>query len=203
MERLISAVGLFAMVGFAWLLSSHKNRVSWRVVVGGMLLQFCLGVIILRTDPGREVFQFFGDTFNALLDCVDEGSALVFGRSTSIDIVEGQPVVPSTGFTPGVTTTVTGFQDHFVAFKVLPTIIFFSSFMAILYHLGVVQYVVRGVAWGMQKTLGTSGAESLSAAANIFVGQTEAPLVIRPYICLLYTSPSPRDKRQSRMPSSA
>lgn len=155
MERLISLVGLFAMVGFAWLLSSHKHRVSWRVVGVGMALQFILGLLILRTDWGRYAFESAGNVFNSLLDCVDKGSSEVFGA---------------------------GYQEHFIAFKVLPTIIFFSSLMSILYHMGVVQVLVQGVAWLMQKTLGTSGAESLSAAANIFVGQTEAPLVVRPYI---------------------
>jgi len=161
MERLISAVGLFAMVGFAWLLSSHKTKVSWRVVVGGMALQFGLGLLVLRTYSGRLVFERAGDIFNALLDCVDQGSMTVFG---------------------------TDFAEHFIAFKVLPTIIFFSSFMSILYYLGIVQTLVRAVAWVMQKTLGTSGAESLSAAANIFVGQTEAPLVIRPYVSTMTQS---------------
>ncbi len=155
MERLTSAVGLFAMIGFAWLLSSHKNKISWRVVVGGMALQFGLGLLVLRTDWGGWIFEKAGKVFEALLDCVNVGSIGVFGSS---------------------------YEDHFIAFKVLPTIICFSAFMSILYYLGIVQVLVRGVAWIMQKTLGTSGAESLSAAANIFVGQTEAPLVIRPYV---------------------
>ena len=172
MERLISIFGLFAMIFFAWLMSAHRSRVAWRVVIGGLALQFALGVFVLKTDAGASVFQWMGDTFNVLLDCVDEGAELVFGSSRSLDIVDGEPVTPSTGYRDGVTTAVTGFQDHFVAFKVLPTIIFFSSFMAILYHLGLVQVIVQAVAWVMQKTLGTSGAESLSAAANIFVGQT-------------------------------
>lgn len=178
MERIISAFGLFSMVGFAWLMSSHKSKVSWRIVVGGMLLQFVLGVLILRTSPGRMTFEYMGGTFNALLDCVDEGAATVFGPSSYPDFEAGQ-MQPSSEPRPDY---VTGFRDHYIAFKVLPTIIFFSSFMAILYHIGVVQVIVQGVAWVMQKTLGTSGAESLSAAANIFVGQTEAPLVVKPYI---------------------
>lgn len=179
MERLISLFGLFVMIFFAWTLSSHRSKVPWRVVAGGLALQFALAVLVLKTDPGRESFRLLGDAFNNLLDCVDEGSSVVFGASRSLDISDA--VTPTVDRNEN-TTTVTGFQEHFVAFKVLPTIIFFSSFMAILYHLGVVQWIVRGAAWAMQKTLGTSGAESLSAAANIFVGQTEAPLVIRPYI---------------------
>lgn len=155
MERLISLLGLFAMVFFAWLLSSDRRKISWRIVSGGMVLQFGLGLFVLRTKLGHAVFDSAGTVFRSLLDCVDKGSAEVFGP---------------------------GFTEHFIAFKVLPTIIFFSALMSILYYLGIVQILVQAVAWIMQKTLGTSGAESLSAAANIFVGQTEAPLVIRPYI---------------------
>ena len=169
MPQVISTVGLFCMVGVAWLLSSHRYRVSARIVVGGLALQFLLALFVLQTQVGRRVFEIAGDVFNGLLDCVNEGSQTVFGITQTVD-VNGQSVV------------VSGYEDHFIAFKVLPTIIFFSAFMAILYHLGIVQLFVRGLALLMQKTLGTSGAESLSAAANVFVGQTEAPLVVRPYI---------------------
>lgn len=155
MERLISACGLFSMIGFAWLLSSHRKRISPRIVTGGICLQFGLAWLVLRTHAGRRVFERTGEVFTDMLGCVDQGCLLVFG---------------------------TDFREHFVAFQVLPTIIVFSSLMSILYYLGVIQVIVQGAAWLMQKTLGTSGAESLSAAANIFVGQTEAPLVIRPYV---------------------
>lgn len=161
MERLISCIGLFTMVGIAWSMSSHKEKVSLRVVGGGMLLQFGLALLVLKTSQGQWLFQQMGDVFNALLDCVDVGSQQVFGPS---------------------------FTDHFIAFKVLPTIIFFSSLMSILYYVGVIQTLVKGLAWLMQRTLGTSGAESLSAAANIFVGQTEAPLVVRPYLATMTDS---------------
>ena len=143
------------MMFFAWLLSAHKTRVNPRIVAGGLILQFALAWGILKTANGRLLFDKIGQFFTALLDYVDYGSKLVFGD---------------------------GFGEHYVAFKVLPTIIFFSSLMALLYHAGIVQRVVSVTARLMQVTLGTSGAESLSASANIFVGQTEAPLVIRPYI---------------------
>ena len=155
MERYISLLGLFVMVGLAWLMSSHKSKVSLRIVASGLLLQFTLAVLILKTKTGRTIFQGIGDFFTRMLDFVDSGSEFVFGPQ---------------------------FKDFYFAFKVLPTIIFFSSFMAILYHLGIMQWIVTVFANVMQKTLKTSGAESLSAAANIFVGQTEAPLVIRPYV---------------------
>jgi concentrative nucleoside transporter, CNT family len=155
MERLLSFFGLFVMIGLAWLMSSHKSKVSLRIIVGGLLLQFGLGLFVLRTKIGASVFDAIGNVFLALLSCVDAGSEFVFGEN---------------------------FAEHFFAFKVLPTIIFFSAFMSIFYYYGVMQFVVGLFAKAMQKTLGTSGAETLSAAANVFVGQTEAPLVIKPYI---------------------
>lgn len=155
MERLISVLGLFVMIGLAWLMSSHKRKFDLRIVVGGLLLQFGLGAFILRTPIGKRLFDAIGNFFLALLDCVNAGSVFVFGEQ---------------------------FTEHYFAFKVLPTIIFFSAFMSIFYYFGVMQFVVGIFAKIMQRTLGTSGAETLSAAANVFVGQTEAPLVIRPYI---------------------
>lgn len=154
-ERLISAVGLFAMVGLAWLMSDHKRRVSLRVVAGGMLLQFVFALLVLKTSPGRATFEGIGQLFSALLGFVDAGSEFVFGER---------------------------FREFYFAFKVLPTIIFFSSLMAILYYLRFMQFVVQAFGRLMQKTLGTTGPESLAAAANIFLGQTEAPLVVRPYV---------------------
>jgi CNT family concentrative nucleoside transporter len=161
MERAISLLGLFVMIGLAWLMSSHKRKINLRIVGAGLLLQFVLALLILKTVPGRYVFRRIGDFFNAVMNSVDAGSSMVFGEN---------------------------FSDFYFAFKVLPTIIFFSSLMAVLYHLGIVQKVVRGCAFVMQRTLRTSGAESLAAAANIFVGQTEAPLVIRPYISQMTNS---------------
>ncbi len=161
MERLISLLGLLTMVALAWLMSSDRTKFSPRVVLGGLFLQFSLALLILKTGPGQLVFQRIGEFFEALLGFVDAGSVFVFGDD---------------------------FAEHFFAFKVLPTIIFFSSLMSVLYHLGIVQKVVAAFAWVMQKTLTTSGAETLSAAANVFVGQTEAPLVVRPYIASMTQS---------------
>jgi CNT family concentrative nucleoside transporter len=148
-------------------MSSHRRRIPWRIVGGGMALQFVFALLILKTDPGQMVFVWMGDFFKQILSYVDHGSAFLFN------------VYPRPGddLMPPVYTLWRSF-----AFGVLPTVIFFSSLMAILYHVGFMQKVVQLFAWIMQKTLGTSGAESLSAAANIFVGQTEAPLVIRPYV---------------------
>jgi len=155
MEKYISLLGLAVIIGLAWLMSSHKKRFPWRVVIGGLILQFLFALVILLTPPGQWAFSWVNTIFVSLLGSVDAGSEFVFG---------------------------TDFREHFFAFKVLPTIIFFSALMSVFYYYGVIQKVVGVFALVMQKTLGTSGAETLSAAANVFVGQTEAPLVIRPYI---------------------
>ena len=162
MERWISLGGLFAMVFFAWLMSSHKKKVNLRIVIGGMLLQFSFAWLILKTENGRRFFDGMGTFFTGILSYVEEGSLFVFKMH-------------------GLDTGANNLLNSF-AFGILPTVIFFSSLMSILYHLGIMQLIVKAVAFVMQKTLGTSGAETLSAAANIFVGQTEAPLVIRPYV---------------------
>ncbi|MBX3425156.1 MAG: NupC/NupG family nucleoside CNT transporter [Pirellulales bacterium] len=161
MYRLTSVLGIVAFIALAWLMSSHKRRVNPRTILGGLALQFLFALIILRTAWGSAVFDGVDFVFNKLLGCVEAGSSFVFGAD---------------------------YAEHFFAFKILPTIIFFSAFMSIFYYYGVMQWVVSQFAKVMQATLGTSGAETLSAAANVFVGQTEAPLVIRPYIGSMTTS---------------
>jgi CNT family concentrative nucleoside transporter len=155
MHRLVSVLGILVFLGLAWLMSSHKRRVSPRIIVSGLFLQFLFAAFILRTTVGSRVFDAIDYAFNTMLSCVGAGSTFIFGE---------------------------GYSEHFFAFKVLPTIIFFSAFMSIFYYYGVMQWIVGLFARAMQVTMGTSGAETLSAAANVFVGQTEAPLVIRPYI---------------------
>jgi CNT family concentrative nucleoside transporter len=155
LERAISFAGYFVMIGLAWILSENKRRFPWRVVLVGTLLQFALAMLILNTTPGRIFFTGIGAAFNWVTDLADEGSKFVFGED---------------------------FKEHFFAFKVLPTIIFFSSLAAMLYYLGIMQWVVKSMAILMQRLMGVSGAESLSASANVFLGQTEAPLLVKPYI---------------------
>ncbi|MGE0787691.1 MAG: NupC/NupG family nucleoside CNT transporter [Sandaracinaceae bacterium] len=154
--RLISLVGLAVMVGLAWLLSLRRDKFPWRLVGWGVGLQLVFGVFVLKTPVGLALFAFLNDVVGALLGFTADGSRFLFGAYLD--------------------------SNFTVALNVLPTIIFFSSLMAVLYHLGVMQKAVRGVAWVMQRTLKTSGAETLSAAANIFVGQTEAPLVVKPFV---------------------
>ncbi|MFN5767884.1 MAG: NupC/NupG family nucleoside CNT transporter [Pirellulaceae bacterium] len=166
MQQAISAFGLLVMIAIAWLLSSHRKHVPWRIVAGGLALQFLLAILALRTQGGRWFFESINSLVSHLVGFVREGSLFVFRMH---------------GLPPDQQSMAESLVGSF-AFGVLPTIIFFSSLMAILYHLGWMQWVVRQLAWGMQKTLRTSGPETLSAAANIFVGHTEAPLVIKPYI---------------------
>jgi concentrative nucleoside transporter, CNT family len=168
MEKLMSVVGIFVMLLGAYAFSTDRKAINRRIVIGGLLLQFGLAVLILKTTPGEVVFQWLGDSFSNVLKFSEEGSGFLFGSFPEPEEAKGYPPVDVVART--------------VAFKVLPTIIFFSALMSILYHMGIVQIVVRAMAMVMQKTLGTSGAETLAAASNVFVGQTEAPLVIRPYL---------------------
>jgi concentrative nucleoside transporter, CNT family len=169
MERLISFVGLFAMMGLAWLMSSHKRHIQWRTIAGGVVLQFAFAFLTLRTTPGQQLFAKLGELFTAMLGFVDEGSVFVFGMHSPSG-VSNRDLLTS------------------FAFGVLPSIIFFSSLMSILYHFNIMQRVVRLAAIVMQKALNISGAESLSVAANIFLGQVEAPLVVRPYLATMTQS---------------
>jgi CNT family concentrative nucleoside transporter len=166
LERGIPILGLLTMILIAWGLSAHRTRFPWRVVLGGLLLQVVLALLILQVPAGKIVFEYIGAGFTNLLDCVDQGAGFVFGTNN---------VPTEMGPTPA-------FKVHFVAFKVLPTIIFFSSLMSVLYYIGFMQLVVGAISRIMQWTLRTSGAETLSSAGNIFVGQTEAPLLIKPYL---------------------
>jgi concentrative nucleoside transporter, CNT family len=166
MERLISLLGLLVMISLAWLMSSHKRVIPWRVIIGGLFLQFSFALLILN-PYGEAVFRWIGAFFQAIINSTDAGAAFLFD------------IYPRDGDDP-LPPQYTLWRSF--AFGVLPTIIFFSALMGILYHWGVMQRVVQFFSWIMQRTLGTSGAETLSAAANIFVGQTEAPLVVRPYV---------------------
>ena len=165
-ERVTSFFGIFALIGVAWLMSSHRRRVDWRLVGIGVGLQLFFATFILVTPLGQPIFDVASAVFNKIIGFTNAGSALLFGGRAPID--------------GGMLTT--------LAFGILPTIIFFSSLMAMLYHLGVMQKVVSGMSWLMRRTMKTSGSETLSATANIFVGQTEAPLMIQPYIATMTKS---------------
>ena len=167
-----SARGLLAVVVLLaglWAFSTHRRAVDWALVVKGLGLQLVFALLVLKTNVGRGFFEVVNDVFVALIGYTNAGARFVFGSLVDRTIpVEGGE---------GTVTMAANF-----AFSVLPTIIFFSSLMTILYYLGIMQRIVQAVAWAMQRTLRTSGAETTSAAGNIFVGQTEAPLLIKPFV---------------------
>jgi CNT family concentrative nucleoside transporter len=175
MEHLISLFGLLVLLVLAWLVSSRRRVLCWRVIVGGVLLQLVIALVMLRTPPGQWLFSGVEAFFDQLNAWVEEGSGFLFHINPPGESAAAQA--------PPRRTLLWTF-----AYSALPTIIFFSSLMAVMYHLGIMQQVVRGMAWVMQFTLGTSGAESLATAANVFVGHTEAPLVIRPYLARMTRS---------------
>ena len=155
MPRLVSLAGLIVMLLLAWLLSADKRKMNWRLIISGIVLQFVLAIIILHTAPGQFIFDAVRILITRLIGFSEAGSEFVFG---------------------------TTFKEHFFAFSVLPTIIFVSSLMTVLFHLGILQKVVEFMARIMVYVMDTAGSESLATAANVFMGMAEAPLVIRPYI---------------------
>ena len=175
--------GLFGVVfltAAAWALSVNRKVIPWRIVLWGLALQLIFAVLILRTPFGAGIFAAANDVILAAVGFTLEGARFLFGDLVYNNVPVGSGEPGNSGFVAeGQQVARTG---AFVAFNVLPTIIFFASIMTVLYHLGVMQKVVAGIAWIMQRTMKTSGAETLSAAGNIFVGQTEAPLLIKPFV---------------------
>lgn len=178
-ERLIGLLGMATMIGLAVLLSYDRKRIDWRLVAAGLGIQAVFGFIVLKTAAGRAFFSAVGDGITGLLRFQEQGARFVFGNLVQSQVPVG---VPGANGALDTTAGMVANTGAFFAFNVLPTIIFFSALMSVLYYLGVMQAVVKGLAWVMQKTLGTSGAETLSASGNIFLGQTEAPLLIKPFV---------------------
>src|SRR6266568_6214962 len=162
MGRFAGLFGMITMVGLAYLFSTDRKSIRPKTVAWGLGLQLTFAFFVLRFEVGRRLFQIAGDAVNRLLSFSYVGSTFVFG-----DI--GQPKeLAKLGFS--------------FAFQVLPTIIFIAAFFAFLYHIGVMQLIIRVAAWIMTRVMGASGAESLNVAASVFMGQTEAPLTIRPFL---------------------
>ena len=164
-QILFGLFGLSVLLFIAWLFSDNKKRVDWRLVATGVALQIAFAAFVLRTDIGSAIFGGLGQIFVTLIEFTNAGSQMILG----------------------------GFADQdkygFVfIFHALPTVIFFASFMAILYHIGVMQRVVQGMAWIITKLMRVSGAETTSVCASVFIGQTEAPLTVRPYISKMTNS---------------
>ena len=156
---LFGLFGLVSLLGIAWLFSEQRRSVDWRLVATGLGLQIVFACFVLLTPWGTRVFGALSEGFVQLLGFTAQGSRFIFG-----DFVD----VSKFGFV--------------FAFQVLPTIIFFAALMSVLYHLGIMQLIVKGMAWVITKLMRVSGAETLSVCANAFIGQTEAPLVVKPYI---------------------
>ncbi|HOZ46788.1 MAG TPA: nucleoside transporter C-terminal domain-containing protein [Candidatus Hydrogenedentes bacterium] len=170
--RLVSLFGLLAMVALAWALSENRRKADWRLVIWGIGLQFALGLLVLRTVVGRRVFDLAKAGFDVVTAASAEGARFLFGNLTQFFILSKDAVLTSD-------------QDFVisavVAFQVLPVIIFVSSLAGILFHLGIIQRVVRFMAWGMRRTLKTSGAETFSAALLVFLG-IESMTAVRAYL---------------------
>lgn len=176
-------IGLVTVTGIALLFSENRRLASWRLIFLGILGQIVIAVLVLQGDVmgqafaplgwPKAVFSWISTFFVKILQFTTEGAQFVLG-----DIA----LPPSGSMVPGTPLLIGQSWGTAIAFQVLPTIIFFGSLMAILYHLGIMQWVVKSMALVVAKLLKSSGAESLSVAANVFVGQTEAPLVIRPYL---------------------
>ena len=155
-------IGMILLLGIAFILSNNRRKINYRIIVWGLSLQFIFGILILKTPLGKPLFGFFDKVITRLISFSDAGSDFLF-----------KSLIPGVGYHEAMVN---------FAFRALPTIIFFSSLMTVLYHFGVIQFIVKWISRIMQKSMGTSGSETLSVAANIFVGQTEAPLMIRPFI---------------------
>lgn len=159
MERLMSLVGIIVILSIGFALSNNKKKINWRTVGVGLSIQFGLGILLLGVPMTRKPFEWFTTKVAFFLGLSSEGTEFIFGPLADVS------------------------QNGYIfAVQVLPTIIFFSAFISIMYYLGVIQLVIQGIALVMRRLMGTSGSETLSCSANIFVGQTEAPLLIRPFL---------------------
>ncbi|AIG26925.1 NupC/NupG family nucleoside CNT transporter [Brevibacillus sp. 7WMA2] len=166
MDFLRGLLGVIAVLFIAFLFCNNKKGIRWRPIVGGLAIQFLFAFIVLKWEAGRAVLSKFTDVMNHIIGYANEGIKFLFGGL----------------YTPDSKIT------FVVAFNVVPMVIFFAALIAVLYYVGVMQLFIKYIGGGISKILGTSKAESMSAAANIFVGQTEAPLVIRPFLSQLTRS---------------
>ncbi len=157
--------GLAVLIGITWLFSNNKRAVDWKLVATGITLQIAFAALVILVPGGRDVFDALGHGFVKVLSFVNEGSGFIFGSLMD---------TKNYGF--------------IFAFQVLPTIIFFSALMGVMYHLNVMQAIVRVMAWSITKVMRVSGAETTSVCASVFIGQTEAPLTVRPYIARMTQS---------------
>jgi len=170
--KLVSLLGLCVLIAIAWACSVNRKRFPWRTVAWGLGLQFIFAVLILKTAAGRKTFEVANSAVNRLIEFANEGSRMVFGPLADTPALQG----------------VFGKNAFIFAITVTATIILVAAISSLLYHWGILQKVVQAMAWVMQRAMKTSGSESLAAASNIFMGQTEAPLVIKPYLARMTQS---------------
>ena len=175
MERIIGIFGIIAILAIAYIFSNNRKKINFKLIIWGISLQIFFAVLILKVPGGKLVFDLIDSFIKKILDFSVDGSKFLFGNLANENYF----------FTDGSAWPGFGFQ---FAFLVLPTVIFFSSLMSVLYHLGIMQKIIKFISRIMQKTMGTSGAETASISANIFVGQTEAPLVVKPFISKMTNS---------------
>ena len=162
MGSLLGILGLFTLLSIALLLSENRSAINLKTVLYGLIFQLIFALLILKTPFGAPIFSFLDQSINILIGFSSSGSDFLF-----------KSYIDGVGFHPGLIN---------FAFSTLPTIIFFSSLVAVLYHFGILQTIIKFIARRMQLTLGTSGSETLSVAGNIFLGQTESPLMVRPFV---------------------
>ena len=153
-------LGIAVLLALGFLLSRNRKAINWALVTKGMLLQLVIAIAILKVPVINVIFDYIAKFFQSVLTFSSAGAKFLFGN---------------------IITDLNTF-GYIFAFQVLPTIVFFSALSAILYYFGILQKIIFGMAWVMKRTLHLSGSESLAAAANVFIGQTEAPLVIKPYL---------------------
>jgi CNT family concentrative nucleoside transporter len=154
------SLGIAALIGICYLLSNNRKAIDWGLVIKGLLIQLVLALALLNIPFLRFIFKIISDFFVQILKFTEAGATFLFGGLMD----------PSQSF------------GYVFAFQVLPTIVFFAAFSSVLYYLGILQRIIFGFAWLMKKVMGLSGSESLAAAANVFIGQTEAPLIVKPYL---------------------
>jgi CNT family concentrative nucleoside transporter len=181
-DRLRCAGGTFFLLAAAFALSENRKRVPWKLVAWGTGLQLVFALLVLKTSAGLALFAKANNAVDALLKFSTQGARFIFGNLVDMSVPVGQTVGQPSSMSVVVQPQSWAWTGGFIAFNVLPTILFFSALMALLYHIGAMQIVVRAISVVMQKTMGTSGAETTSVASNIFLGQTEAPLLVKPYL---------------------
>ena len=178
--RLRGVLAVLLIVAIAWALSTDRRKVSWRVVAWGLGLQVIFAFVVLRTPVGIAFFDGVNGIVRALLGYAEQGGRFIFGSlvSDNVPVGPGEAGQGAVTATPGLVAR----SGAFFAFRIFPNIIFISCLMTVLYHVGIMQMVVRSIAWVMQRTLRTSGAETLCTASNIFVGLMESPLTVKPFV---------------------